>query len=142
MPDYIPSVILPRITYRHVGAAASYLGTAFGFEPCDDTRFFDDDGELVLTEMQLNGHRVMLGSEGNHGQSSPASLDGVNTQMLVVYVDDADAHHQQAVEAGAEIVMALDDAPWGDRRYEALDLEGHRWAFHQRLAGSTSDSGG
>ena len=142
MSNYIPPVILPRITYRRVGEAAAYLSAAFGFEPCEDTRFFNDHGELVLTEMQLNGHRVMLGSEGNHGQSSPASLDGVNTQMLVVYVGDADAHHQRAAEAGAEIVMALNNAPWGDRRYEAVDLEGHRWAFHQRLAGGTSDSGG
>jgi len=25
--------------------------------------------------------------------------------------------------------MELQDQPWGDRRYEALDLEGHRWYF-------------
>jgi uncharacterized glyoxalase superfamily protein PhnB len=25
--------------------------------------------------------------------------------------------------------MELRDQPWGDRRYEALDLEGHRWYF-------------
>jgi uncharacterized glyoxalase superfamily protein PhnB len=23
---------------------------------------------------------------------------------------------------------------WGDRRYEALDLEGHRWHFAERLS--------
>jgi uncharacterized glyoxalase superfamily protein PhnB len=24
---------------------------------------------------------------------------------------------------------------WGDRRYEALDLEGHRWHFAERVSG-------
>jgi hypothetical protein len=29
--------------------------------------------------------------------------------------------------------MALDDAFYGERRYEATDLEGHRWHFGERF---------
>ena len=35
---------------------------------------------------------------------------------------------------GADITMALDDAFYGERRYEATDLEGHRWHFAERFA--------
>jgi uncharacterized glyoxalase superfamily protein PhnB len=30
--------------------------------------------------------------------------------------------------------MELDDAFYGERRYEATDLEGHRWHFGERFA--------
>jgi hypothetical protein len=29
--------------------------------------------------------------------------------------------------------MPLEEMFWGDRRYEALDLEGHRWHFAERM---------
>ncbi|MEY2468435.1 MAG: hypothetical protein QOF21_1133, partial [Actinomycetota bacterium] len=31
----------------------------------------------------------------------------------------------------AEITMPLEDAYYGSRRYEASDLEGHRWHFDE-----------
>jgi len=54
--------------------------------------------------------------------------------MVNVYVQDVDAHYQRAKAEGAEIVLDLEDMFWGDRRYEALDPEGHRWHFAERLS--------
>ena len=48
-------------------------------------------------------------------------------------VADVDAHYQRAVAAGARIAKGLPDHLRGDRAYEALDLEGHRWRFRQQL---------
>jgi RNA polymerase sigma-70 factor (ECF subfamily) len=42
-------------------------------------------------------------------------------------------HYRRAESQGAQIVTPLEDMFWGDRRYEALDLEGHRWHFAERL---------
>ena len=47
---------------------------------------------------------------------------------------DIDAHYARAVAEGARIVMELEDMFCGDRRYEATDLEGHRWHFGERLS--------
>ena len=58
---------------------------------------------------------------------------GIESQYCSVYVDDVDAHYQRALAAGARIANGLRDQFWGDRTYEALDLEGHRWRFHQRI---------
>ena len=88
---------------------------------------------MSLTEFSVFDSKIMVGRSGNHGQTSPKNLNGANTQMLVVYVDDVTQHHQRSRDQGAEILAALNDAPWGDRRYEVLDGEGHRWAFHQRM---------
>ncbi|MEP6908956.1 MAG: VOC family protein [Actinomycetota bacterium] len=49
-------------------------------------------------------------------------------------VDDVDAHYERARAAGAEIGMEPTDQPYGDRRYDAEDLEGHDWFFAQRLS--------
>ena len=52
----------------------------------------------------------------------------------MVRVEDADAHHERAVAAGARIVQPPTDYPYGERQYTAEDLAGHRWTFSQSLA--------
>ena len=52
---------------------------------------------------------------------------------LLVEVDDVDAHHEQAVAAGATVIRPLEDTEEaGMRLYTAEDPEGHRWMFGQR----------
>ncbi len=64
---------------------------------------------------------------------SPLDL-GHTTSMINVEVDDVDAHYARAVAEGAEVTMPLADAWYGARRYEATDLEGHRWHFDESHA--------
>ena len=61
--------------------------------------------------------------------------------MMNVYVDDIDAHYAHAVAEGADITMDLDDAFFGERRYEATDREGHRWHFGERFDHITERGG-
>jgi PhnB protein len=77
---------------------------------------------------------VMIGRAGEerHGLHSPLDV-GAPTGMVNVYVHDIDTHYRRAESEGAQIVTPLEDMFWGDRRYEALDLEGHRWHFAERL---------
>ena len=48
---------------------------------------------------------------------------------MYVALDDTDAHHARAAEAGAEIVRAPFDTDYGSRDYAAKDPEGNIWAF-------------
>ena len=65
---------------------------------------------------------------------------------MMVYVHDVDAHYRHALAQGADITMAIEDAFYGERRYEATDPEGHRWHFGERFGdvrargGSVPDS--
>ena len=68
---------------------------------------------------------------------SPRQAGG-NTQNMMVYVDDVEAHCREARAAGAAIVSEPETHDygadyWTDRSYEARDLGGHHWWFAQRL---------
>ena len=124
----------PRLAYRDERTALEFLTRAFGFTERREARMENLDGTL-LAWLEIGQGMVMIGPAGpdHHGLDSPASL-GRPTAMVNVYVRDIDSHYRAATEAGARIVMELEDMFWGDRRYEALDPEGHRWHFAERLA--------
>lgn len=136
-PEGVPQ-IYPRVAYRSPTRAVAWLTEAFGLEERADARVPDAAGGIALTEMELGAGLVMIGGAGEHGLESPAEL-GSGSQMVLAYVDDVDAHYERARRAGAKIVTELGDQPWGDRRYEALDLEGHRWQFAEHIRDVPAD---
>ncbi len=57
---------------------------------------------------------------------------GLNTQNMMVYVDDADAHCERARACGATITSEPTTTDyggdyWTDRGYECKDIGGHTW---------------
>jgi uncharacterized glyoxalase superfamily protein PhnB len=125
--------IYPRLAYRDEVAALEFLVRAFGLVERRESRMELPDG--MLAWLELGDGAVMIGRAGDerHGLHSPLET-GFPTAMVNAYVHDIDEHHRRAEAAGARIVTPLEDMFWGDRRYEALDLEGHRWHFAERLS--------
>jgi uncharacterized glyoxalase superfamily protein PhnB len=74
----------------------------------------------------------MMGDPGPEYRS-PRERGGFPAQVYV-YVDDLDAHFAQARAAGAEIVSEPAEQPYGDRRYDVKDIEGHLWSFAERVS--------
>jgi len=128
-----PPSIYPRLAYRDEVAALDFLIRAFGLVERRESRMEHPDG--MLAWLELGDGVVMIGRAGEerHGLYSPLEA-GVSTAMVNAYVHDIDAHCRRAEAEGARIVTPLEDMFWGDRRYEALDLEGHRWHFAERLS--------
>ncbi|HZU73650.1 MAG TPA: VOC family protein [Acidimicrobiales bacterium] len=124
--------IYPRLAYRDEIAALEFLTRAFGLTERREARMELAGGWLAW--LQLGDGLVMIGRAGeeHHGLRSPLDAEAA-TSMVNVYVGDVDAHYARAKAEGARIAMEPEDMFWGDRRYEALDLEGHRWHFAQRL---------
>jgi len=140
----------PRFTsglcYRDAAAAIDWLCNAFGFEV--RIKVEGDAGRIEHCELSYGDGVIMIAQERSDDQrpwrnlmKSPASAAGANTQTLMVYVDDADAHCAHARARGARII----DEPsthdygadyWADRSYGAMDLEGHLWWIAQRLRSS------
>jgi uncharacterized glyoxalase superfamily protein PhnB len=114
--------IYPTYRYQDAEAAIRFLGEAFGLTEHQVHR--DEDGAVVHAELAWRNGLVMLGQRGD-------AEGPFDTGRCVTYlaVDDPDAHHDQAVEAGAEIVMGLTDQPYGSREYAARDPEGNVWCF-------------
>jgi uncharacterized glyoxalase superfamily protein PhnB len=67
------------------------------------------------------------------GENAPPEADRA-THAMLVRVEDAQRHHDQAARAGAKILDAPTDFPYGERQYNAEDLGGHRWTFSQSIA--------
>lgn len=131
-----PPVDMPRITphifYDDVGAALDWLVKAFGFEV--RLRMTDKSGGVVHGELELADSLIMLGlTAENEAWVSPQTHGGHVSQRLYIFVDDIDAHYERALSAGAKIIREPADQFWGDRVYECIDPEGHRWKFAQHL---------
>ena len=84
--------------------------------------------------LQINGSVVMLNDdfpEHTGGTSmTPAALGGTPVTIHLT-VTDVDDKFQQAVDAGATVVVPLEDAFWGDRYGVLRDPFGHRWSMGQ-----------
>ncbi len=118
------------LAYHDAPAAIEFLCNAFGFE--EHNRMDMPDGRVGHAEVGLDGVRIMLASEYPElGFGSPLKLDTCYSQ-LYVYVDDVDAHFDQARASGATIVSQPVNEH-GDRSYRSVDPEGHRWIFATRL---------
>ena len=135
--------ISSALYYRDAAKAIDWLCEAFGFEV--RLKIEGEGGKIAHSELMYGTDGLIMVAEEDSPKhpevvhrKSPASIGGANTQNLMVYVDDAIAHCEQARKAGAKIVVepkATDygEEYWMDRGYECEDLEGHRWWFFERL---------
>jgi uncharacterized glyoxalase superfamily protein PhnB len=133
----------PRISsaliYPNASEAIDWLCRAFGFTV--RIKVASESGRIEHSELVLDGGLVMVADtrlERYPYWQPPRAVGGVNTQSLMVYVDDVEAHCQQARAAGAKIVRELETHDygkeyWADRSYECEDPGGHHWWFSQRV---------
>lgn len=137
----------PRLSismyYDDAPKAIDWLCRAFGFQV--RLKVEGENGRIEHSELVYGEAVVMVAASGPNSRrprlprgASPVSLGGANTQGVMLYVDDLEAHCRRAFDAGATIV----DEPqlhdygseyWADRSYGALDPEGHLWWFCERV---------
>ena len=141
----------PRIStslyYDDANRAIDWLCRVFGFEL--QLKVVGDDGTVHHSELVFGGGLVMVGEASRTERfpycRSPTQVEGVNTQNMMVYVDDVEAHCRHAREFGAEIVSELETHDygkdyWTDRGYQCKDIGGHHWWFYERLRNPKSAS--
>ena len=135
------TAVSPMLAYEDTAAAVEWLERAFGFVEDRENRYVDENGVVGHAEMDAGGGVVMLAtptpdyqSPRHHRESCEAAerwsqvpwvIDGVQVE-----VDDIETHYARAEEAGARLLSAIQDQPFG-RLYRVEDLEGHRWMFVQ-----------
>lgn len=131
--------VTPHLFYDDVAAAIDWLVKAFGFQV--RLRMTDETGSVVHGDLEIGDSLIMVGltSEGAT-RGSPRSLGGKVSQRLYIFVDDVDAHYACAQSAGAKITSPLAEQFYGDRVYECVDPEGHRWKFAQHIRDVDSKS--
>ena len=140
----------PRIStslyYEDANAAIDWLCSAFGFEL--RIKVEGEGGAVEHSELTFGEGVIMVGTakpEKFPYMTPPARVNGANTQNMMVYVDDVEAHCERARQAGAVIVKEpyvtdYGEEYWSDRGYEVRDVGGHHWWFYQRLRSPKSAS--
>jgi PhnB protein len=119
--------VTPYLLYKDVDTALEFLSRAFGFE--EVLRYTGEGGYVNHAEMRFADSKIYLGDPGDRYRN-PKDLDQ-ETVGIYVLVDDVDGHFERAKAAGAEIREKPTDQEYGERRYTALDPEGHCWYFAQ-----------
>jgi uncharacterized glyoxalase superfamily protein PhnB len=135
----------PRIStalyYEDAAKAIDWLCRAFGFEV--RLKVEGEGGRIEHSELLFGDGVIMVGDVRSKPDKyphrrSPRQVGGINTQNMMVYVDDVEAHSKRARAAGAILhaepkTTDYGEEYWSDRGYECEDIGGHHWWFYQRL---------
>jgi len=109
--------ITPYIILRPAAQFMEFLKSAF--EGVERMRMPAPDGTIMHAEMAIGNGAIEVSDGNEQYPTAPAEIH--------LYVNDADATYQRALEAGATSVFPLADQPWGDRWGAVKDQFGNRW---------------
>ena len=120
--------LTPALRYENPAAAIDFLCAAFGF-----SRHFvaEHDGRVVHAQLRFGDNLLYLGPDNPddvYGMHAPGKLNGTN-QCVCLAVEDVAAAFARAEKAGAVIVSAPHDTPYGAREFSCRDHEGHIWSI-------------
>lgn len=136
----VQPAVLPHLTVDDAAAAIDFYVNALN--AVELGRVPGPDGKLVHAALQINGSTVMLNDdfpEMSGGKSmTPKALGGSPVTVHLV-VTDVDKQFQQAIDAGATVVMPVEDQFWGDRYGVLQDPFGHQWSMGQPVREVTDE---
>lgn len=134
--------IVPFIGYEDAAAAIEPLGRAFGFVENTVARY-EEEGTITHAELELDGATIYVSTPRDYAsprlmrETSELAERAYDNPWVIdghfVEVDDVEAHHARALDAGALVLRGPEEPGAGFRIYTAEDPEGHRWMFGQRL---------
>lgn len=125
-----PEVLGGLVCYLQVdgaGKAADFYKKAFAAK--EAFRYPEDEsGRTMHIHLYVNGSSLMLSDsypEHGHPAEKPQAFN------LTLQVKDIDKWWQRAVDAGAEIVLPLQDMFWGARYGQLRDPFGVLWSMNE-----------
>lgn len=123
--------VTPGLLYRNAPAAIGWLCRAFGMQ--ERLVVPGSEGRIVHAHLTIGNGGVMLSSAEGYAFptlcKTPSAVGGTGTVEIIVHVEDPDVVYASAVNAGAEILIPIEDKPYGGRGFSCKDVEGHVWAF-------------
>lgn len=129
--------ITVHLSVRGADKAIEFYKNAFGAQVLGVHH--TPDGKVMHGMLKIGDSFLMLADEfPGMGTPAPETLGG-SPVVLNVYVEDVDALWNQAVAAGAQVVMPLADQFWGDRYGHIKDPFGHSWALGSRKENLTPE---
>ena len=123
--------ITPALTCKGAAQAIEFYKKAFGAKEL--MRMDGPGGSIGHAEMQIGNSRFFVSDEFPGMSSAPDPNAKAASSYLFVYSENVDNDFNQAVSAGASVVMPLMDQFWGDRFGRLMDPYGHHWGMAQHM---------
>jgi len=119
--------LTPHLVVKGASRAIDFYKKAFAAE--EIRRMPSPDGNSIMhAELKIGNSRLMLVDEfPEMNARGPESIGGTPV-TIHMFVEDADAVFNRALDAGAEVRMPLADMFWGDRYGVLADPFGHLWS--------------
>jgi PhnB protein len=111
------STVTPYVLAKGVGGLIDFLVQAFGAR--ERFRVPNEDGTIGHAEVQLGNSVVMMFDAKAEWPDTPS--------FFTLWVDDCDAVHRAALDAGATVVTDLSTSAWGIRGSRIRDPLGNIW---------------
>ncbi|MDQ1924240.1 VOC family protein [Massilia pseudoviolaceinigra] len=129
--------VTPHIVCADAVSAIDFYVKAFG--ATDTGKMLAPNGKLIHGMIRIGDSAIMLAEETPEwGSIGPLTLKG-SPVTLHLYVQDADAAFQRAIDAGATAVMPPADMFWGDRYGVVKDPYGHSWSIAHHVRDMTME---
>jgi PhnB protein len=129
--------VTPSLVVAGAAKAIEFYQKALGAQEL--MRFPGPDGKLMHAEIKVGDSVIMLSDEmPEQGGRSPISFGGTPVSFFI-YQDNVDAGWKRALDAGAKVIMPLQDMFWGDRTGCVEDPFGHHWWLAQHTQDLTPE---
>ncbi len=115
----------PYLIIKDAARAIEFYKKAFG--ATEIMRMAEPSGKVTHAEIKIGNSPIMLADEfPEMGARSPQTIGG-SPVSIFLYVENVDALANQAIAAGAKVLMPVQDQFWGDRYGKLADPFGHVW---------------
>ena len=130
--------VTPSLVIRNCANAIEFYKRAFGAQ--EAMRMMAPDGKSVWHAELRFGDSVVFMSDEMPGMGSEApTVERPSPTTMWLYVQDCDAAHRKAVQAGAKSMMEPADMFWGDRTAAVSDPFGYKWSFATHVKDLTEE---
>ena len=118
--------VTPCLVFKDSRKAIEFYKKAFGAKMLSVLP--GPDGQGTMHASLKIGNSVVMMADEMPGQpcKSPETL-GLSPVSFYVYTEKVDALFNRALQAGATVVMPLQEMFWGDRAGQVQDPFGYRW---------------
>lgn len=127
--------LIPQLSLDNAAEAIEWYKRAFG--AVEGSRGLGPDGKIMHSDITIGDSRFFV-NDVMPGQKGPKALGG-SPAAFWLYVNDADALYNRAMEAGATVQVPLGDQFWGDRGGAVADPAGYTWWIASRVEDLTHD---
>ena len=114
--------ITPNLIVHGVERAIEFYTKAFG--AVENFRLTMPDGKITHCELRIGDSGLNIGEAMKEWPAHPL--------LAQLFVEDSDAVFEQAVNAGAEVVMPITDMFFGSREGRVADPFGGTWTIATR----------